>query len=386
MFLVVATVYVTLLLIGLLVQILGGFTQILLIVFIAWLLAFVLSPVVRAAQRRLRWSRGAAIGGVYGATLVASGFVLFYAASSIAISIGEMTDDFPLTRVRIEANLGEWERAISFGRFEPNLVALYRDVEATVRRVAESTLGDVPEVTLAVLGALVLVIILSLYMVADSERLVARLKRIVPSRYTDEVDILERTISSAFGGFLRAQVILAAIQTVLTTAVVLLVGLPYAFLIVAVSTLAMLIPFFGPPLALIPPIVATAIFQPGWLLVIGPVLLVAQTIVVNYLQPRLMRDAVGMHPILVLVGLLVGAQVAGLWGALFGIPILAVGSVFFTYFVNLRAIEEAPQETEEILEEARREAPEAPPEELVALAADRVDEDGDEEVEATRET
>jgi hypothetical protein len=44
-----------------------------------------------------------------------------------------------------------------------------------------------------------------------------------------------------------------------------------------------------------------------------------------------MRGALGLHPILVLVGLLLGAQVAGVWGALFGIPIIAVIWVFVSY-------------------------------------------------------
>jgi hypothetical protein len=87
-----------------------------------------------------------------------------------------------------------------------------------------------------------------------------------------------------------------------------------------------------------------------------------------------MREALGMHPILVLVGLLVGSQIAGLWGALFGIPILAVLNVFFNYAVNLRAIEETPAvETDEMLEEVRQEAPDAPPEVLVARAAERAE-------------
>jgi hypothetical protein len=170
-------------------------------------------------------------------------------------------------------------------------------------------------------------------------------------------------------------VILAGVQTALTVAVVLLLGLPYGFLMVAVSALAMLIPFFGPPLALVPPIVATAIFRPDWLLIVAPLLLLVQSVLVNYLQPRLMREALGMHPILVLVGLLVGAQVAGLWGALFGIPILAVLNVFFNYAVNLRTIDETPSvEVEEMLEEVRREEPDATHEEVVAMAADRVEE------------
>jgi predicted PurR-regulated permease PerM len=375
-FLILATLYVGLLLAGLVFSILGGFAQIVLTVFVAWLLAFVLSPVVAGLQSRLRIGRGPAIGIVYAATLVLSGFVLFYAASSIAANAAEMADDFPLTRARIEGTLNEWENAVTVGRFQPNLVEIYREVETTAIDIGSSVVGEVPQVTAAVLGGLALVVILSLYMLADSEGIIAKFKRVVPTRFGDEVDILERTVSRAFGGFLRAQVILAGVQTALTIAVVLLVGLPYGFLIVASSALAMLIPFFGPPLALVPPILATAIFAPEWLLLVAPALLVVQTVLVNYIQPRLMQDALGMHPLLVLVGLLVGAQIAGLWGALFGIPILAVLNVFFNYVVNLRTIEEsADAEVEEVLEEVRQEEPDATPEELAAIAAERVEEE-----------
>ena len=373
-FIVLATVYVALLLIGLLVRILGGFVQIALIVFVAWLLAFVLSPVVGWLVERMRWPRGVAIGVVYAGTLLLSGFLLFYAAASIGASMEQATEDYPATRAGIENTLRTWQAAVSFGRLEPNFVSLYAGVEETATRIATSALGEVPEVTVAVLGSLVLVIILSLYMLADSAGILAKLNRVVPSRYADEVEILERGVSKAFGGFLRAQVLLAGIQTILTVAVILAVGLPYGFIIATASALAMLIPFFGPPLALIPPIVATVIFAPEWAIIVAPVLLVVQTILVNYLQPRLMREALGMHPILVLVGLLVGAQVAGVWGALFGIPVIAVLNVFFNYAVNLRTLEETGIPAEEVIEQVRREAPDADTEEVVALAADRVEE------------
>lgn len=286
----------------------------------------------------------------------------------------QATEDYPATRAGIENTLRTWQAAVSFGRLEPNFVSLYAGLEETGARIGTSALGEVPEVTVAVLGSLVLVIILSLYMLADSAGIMAKLNRVVPSRYADEVEILERSVSKAFGGFLRAQVLLAAIQTLLTVAVILIVGLPYGFIIATASALAMLIPFFGPPLALIPPIVATVIFAPEWAIIVAPVLLVVQTILVNYLQPRLMREALGMHPILVLVGLLVGAQVAGVWGALFGIPVIAVLNVFFNYAINLRTLEETGIPADEVLEQVRREAPDAETEEVVALAADRVEE------------
>ena len=373
--LVLATVYVALLLIRLLLEVLGGFAQIVLILFMAWLLAFVLSPVVGWLVSRFRMSRALAIALVYAATFFGSAFVMIYAVSAISDSIADLTANFPETRGRIEDVLRDAEGALALGAFEIGLVELYRDAEVAATRIAQSALGEVPELTLAVLGALVVVIVLSLYMLADSEAIIARFKRVVPARFSEEAEILERTVSRAFGGFLRAQIILAAIQAVLTIGVILSIGLPHGFLITAASTLAMLIPFFGPPLALIPPIAATAIYAPQWLLIVAPLLFVVQTVLVNWAQPRLMRDALGMHPLLVLVGLIVGAQVAGVWGALFGIPVIAVGNVFFNYVVNLRTLEETPHvDREEVLEEVRRESPEAPPEEVVALAADRVEE------------
>ncbi|HEX2843937.1 MAG TPA: AI-2E family transporter, partial [Candidatus Limnocylindria bacterium] len=185
-FIIMATVYVGLLLAGLLVQILGGFTQILLIVFVAWLLAFVLAPIVNWLTRRTRLSRGASIGLVYAATLIGSGFLLFYAAGAIGANMGDIAADFPLTRARIEGTLREWQDAVAFGRFDPNLVELYRDVEGTFARAASSMIGEVPQVTVAVLGSLVLVIILSLYMLADSAGILAKFERVVPSRFASE--------------------------------------------------------------------------------------------------------------------------------------------------------------------------------------------------------
>lgn len=382
-FIVLATIYVGLLLFGLLVQVLGGFTQIILTVFGAWLLAFILAPVVRWLVARARVPRGVAIGLVYAATLVVGGFFLFYSVASIAANMAQMAEEFPLTRARIEGTLLEWQEAITFGRFRPDLVDLYRDAEATIGRLLGTTLDEVPEVTVAVLGGLVLVIILSLYMLADSERIVAKWKRVLPGRYRDAAEIFERNVSRAFGGFLRAQVLLAGIQAVLTVAVIILVDLPYGFFITAASALAMVIPFFGPPLALVPPIVATAIFASESVLVVAPLLLIVQTVLVNYVQPRLMQEALGMHPLLVLIGLLVGAQVAGLWGALFGIPVLAVINVFFNYVVNLRTLEEsAVEDVDEALDEVRREVPGAAQEELVALAAERAEQTDDAAVEA----
>jgi hypothetical protein len=57
--------------------------------------------------------------------------------------------------------------------------------------------------------------------------------------------------------------------------------------------------------------------------------------VMNVLQPRLMQEAVGIHPIVVLGSVLIGSKIAGVTGAIFGIPVAAVLSAFFFHFLIL---------------------------------------------------
>lgn len=335
-FLVLGSAYFAVLLAELVFGILAGFSQIILIVFLAWLLAFVISPVVRFLCEEMRLPRGLAVIVAYVLALLALGFALFYVGSSITQEVTRVTNEFPGTATSIEATLRNYQESLGLDRFQIDLVQLFEAAQRQVGTIAGAIFDQAEAIagtTLATLGSLVLILILSLYMVADSERILGKINRAVPRRYSDEAAIMERTVARAFGGFLRAQIILAVVQAVLVTVVGLAFGLPYLFLIATLSTLAMLIPFFGPPLALIPPIVAAWIYAPGGFIPVVILLVGVQTVVVNWLQPRLMHGALGIHPILVLVGLLVGAQVAGVWGALFGIPVIAVLNVFLNLVV-----------------------------------------------------
>ncbi len=273
----------------------------------------------------------------YAIALVALGFALFYTGAAITQQVTSLTGEFPQTSARIQQTLADWQNSLQLGRLEIDLVALYRSAQAQVSNLGDAIFSQaqsIAGVTIAALGSLVLIIVLSLYMLMDSERILAKISRIVPRRYTDELGMFERSVARAFGGFLRAQIILALVQALLVAVIGTLFGMPYLFLVGTLSALAMLIPFFGPPLALIPPVVAAWIYVPQWFLVTTIVLVAAQTVIINWLQPRLMRDALGMHPILVLVALLVGSQVAGVWGALFGIPVIAVINVFVNYLLE----------------------------------------------------
>jgi predicted PurR-regulated permease PerM len=336
-FLILGSIYFGILLISQALTLLAGFSQIILIVFLAWLLAFVISPIARFLDERLPLQRSAAVVVAYLLALVALGFALFYTGAAITSEVSAATRTFPETRVHIEQTLAGYQETLGL---PIDLVGLFRTAQGQVGNLTTAIFDSaevIAQATLATLGSLVLILILSLYMLMDSDRILGKINRAVPRRYSDEMALLERSVARAFGGFLRAQLILAVIQAILVAVVGTIFGIPYLFLIGTLSSLAMLIPFFGPPLALIPPIVAAWIYTDGFLPV-AIILIAVQTVIVNWLQPRLMQGALGIHPILVLVGLLVGAQVAGVWGALFGIPVIAVINVF----INLLLWSELP--------------------------------------------
>jgi len=333
-FLAIGSAYFGMLLLERLLGVLGGFASIILIIFLAWLLAFVMSPLIAWLEERLGAPRGVVVIVTYLLVLVVIGFGLFYTGAALTQQVAELVRNYPETERGILETLEDWEQGLAFGRLEIDLTDLYSGAVAQVGQLGGELLEQaegIAAVTIAALGSLFLIIVLSLYMLMDSRRILSRMRAAVPRRYSDEAELFERSTVRAFGGFLRAQLVLAAIQALLVAVVGTIFGIPYLFLWGSVSALAMLIPFFGPPLALVPPIIGATLFGGGGAVPAIVILVVVQTVLVNWLQPRLMRGALGLHPILVLVGLLIGAQVAGVWGALFGIPVIAVLWVFVAY-------------------------------------------------------
>ncbi|MGQ0608054.1 MAG: AI-2E family transporter [Chloroflexota bacterium] len=333
-FLALGSAYFGFLLIERALDLLGSFGTILLIIFLAWLLAFVMSALVSGLEERIDLPRPTIVVGSYLLALVVFGFVVFYTGAAMTQQVAELARNYPATERDILAVLADWERGLEFGRLRISLTDLYATAVTGLEQIGSDIVEqaqNIAGVTIAALGSLFLIIVISLYMLMDSGRILARLRAAVPRRYRDEASLFERSIVRAFGGFLRAQLILAVMQAFLVAVVGTVFAIPYLFLWGTISALAMLIPFFGPPLALLPPIIGAVLFAGGAAIPVAIILFVVQTIIVNWLQPRLMRGALGLHPILVLVGLLLGAQVAGVWGALFGIPVIAVLWVFVSY-------------------------------------------------------
>src|SRR5262249_4336201 len=81
-----------------------------------------------------------------------------------------------------------------------------------------------------------------------------------------------------------------------------------------------------------PPLVIALLLKPEVALPVLITMGVAWFVVMNVISPRLMSGAVGIHPIVVLASVVIGSKVAGIVGAIFGIPIAAVRPAFFFHW------------------------------------------------------
>jgi len=90
--------------------------------------------------------------------------------------------------------------------------------------------------------------------------------------------------------------------------------------------------------------------------------------------PRMMKRTAGVHPLITIVSVLVGAQAAGVWGAIFALPLAAVISILANYAINLQAIQEVEGvDLGEVVAAIHAADPDATPEEVIAEAADQAE-------------
>jgi predicted PurR-regulated permease PerM len=144
-------------------------------------------------------------------------------------------------------------------------------------------------------------------------------------------------VARSFGGFLRGQALMGFTYFLIALFADLLLGLPLAALTSVTAGILMAIPFFGPFVSWTPPVIVALVFQPAAAIPALVIMIIGWFIVMNVLQPRIMQGAVGIHPIVVLMSVLIGFRIAGIPGAIFGIPVAAVASAFFFHYLHLNS-------------------------------------------------
>ena len=313
-----------------------AFGDTLLLFFLAWLLSFVLLPLINAVDRLVpRIPHVIAVIVVYLAIVGALLAVLVQASASLASSINQFISDAPNLQDQLSNLLTEFQARLATFGFSVDLVGQAPVIVENLQAWATELIGPLQALAVAsigVLGNILILVILSIYIAIDRDDISAFLYRLVPPAFSSTARMLSTSVTRSFNGFLRTQLIMGLAFGLITAVVNVVFGLPYAAVTVVSAGLLHAIPFFGPFVSWVPPVAAALLLAPSAVLPVVIVIGIGWFVTMNVLQPRLMAGAVGIHPVVVLGSVVVGSKIAGIVGAIFGIPIAAVLSAIFFYW------------------------------------------------------
>jgi predicted PurR-regulated permease PerM len=222
-------------------------------------------------------------------------------------------------------------------------IPVHLAIPTNVESLVAPALGSALQIVTGVLGGLInllLIVVISIYLQIQGREMVAALRQVFPHQQA-WFDFALVTAGSTLAGYVRGQVIFAAILAVATGVVLAVLGVHFALVIAVITFFLELIPLVGAPIAMVLA-VAIALLQ-------GPVVTVetlGATVLLHGVLAytvgmKVVGDATRVHPLVAMLALVLGAQVGGVLGALFAIPIAGILNVYLGALYRARRGEEA---------------------------------------------
>ncbi|GCE17331.1 AI-2E family transporter [Dictyobacter kobayashii] len=295
---------------------------------ISALIAYVIYPLVRLLERLI--PRPLAILIVYLGVLVLLillvYFVVLTAIGQLATLIVSIQKSLPDLLERLQPFINK----LSSVNISPNQILTSGE---QVLNYALSVVGNVVPIVSSIFVLIINIIIitsLSVYFLMVGNKTVDWLREGTPLHWRGKMNFFLDTLNNTMGGFVRGQITLAAIISTIMWIGYTIIGVPYAMLLAIIIFVFEFIPQIGSYISISIAILLTFITK-GWqtgLIVIAFSSIVQGGLDGQVLAPRILGHAVGIHPIISITALLIGAELFGLLGALFAAPIAGIIQIF----------------------------------------------------------
>ncbi len=309
--------------------------------------AYVLLPVARLLERAMPWrerrpglSRGLAIGIIF---LAVVGIFVGLLAAVVPPTIEQgqrFIRDFPSFLNSARTTLESW------------LTQYAELVPVDLRDRAESTLADaggiigraawnlVTQVLSIISGSIAFILglatapVLIFYLMKDSGNIKSSLAAPFPSALRpylqDVLDIADRTV----GGYIRGQLFLGLVVGAIVTVGLLLLGVPFPFMLGIVAGLTELVPIIGPWIGGAAGVLVTLATAPEKVPYVILLYLAIQLLENTLLVPRIQGESLKLHPVIIILVIIVASNYFGFWGVILGPPLAAMGKEIGVYFAQ----------------------------------------------------
>jgi predicted PurR-regulated permease PerM len=307
--------------------------NVLIMVFVALVIAATIRPMVSFLQRR-RIPKALAVSLIYlGILGVITGlFVLVIPA--LVDQGGALVRGLPQVYASLVVSLEK--SPIEAIRTLPQRLPTGDQLASQLQAASSMVLTGALGIGMGVLGFLtqmVSIIVLSIYLTFDQSRLERFWLSLAPTARRPELLAIWREIESRLGGYVRGELLLMTSIGVLSSLGYIAMGLPYALALGALAGLLEFVPMVGPTLGAIPAVLVALSISPQAALLVVAYTIVLQMAENHILVPRLMGRSVGVSPIMVILAVFTFSSLLGITGAFLAIPLAAILQVLMDHLI-----------------------------------------------------
>lgn len=326
-------------------------------VIIAIIFAYIINPIVNYLERKgVKRQFGVII--VYISAILIFGILI---VSVIPKTINEVSNLLTSLPGMVDTLIREFNNFLSnvFAKFNielpKNFINIYKETNPKVNgnvetpqivsNILDSIKGTINDLIVKVQGSLmgslsnvisklygfltsafrlVLIIIFSSYFSVDKERFMLRVKKAIPNKHREDISYLTRNIDIALQQFIRGRMLMAIFVGLLTMVYLLVLRVDFAIIIGLITCVADIIPFIGPFLGCAPAVLFAFMDSPMKALWVLILFVIVQWVENNILAPKLIGDSTGLNPLVILISIIIGGGIFGVWGMVISVPLTSI--------------------------------------------------------------
>lgn len=208
-----------------------------------------------------------------------------------------------------------------------------------------SSLANISSYITTVIFALVI----SIYFMIDGKMIKNYIRKVgrafLNNSWNTRISIFLKDADYVFSGYIRGQLLDVVVMMFALTAVLSIIGVKYSVLIGIIAGLGNLIPYLGPFIAYFGTAISCLAYGQYQKLIIAVIaLVIVQALDANIIAPKLLSQSIKIHPVLVIISLIFGNAIGGLFGMLFAVPVGALLKLLFSRYVDTRLKEKQEEQ------------------------------------------
>ncbi len=327
----------------------------------AVILAYILSPAVTGFDKLLskvfkkdkhvKVRKLSALVAVYLATVSVIVITLYYVIPGIVHNINDLLINWDSYSKSLEAfykNLQETYPLLKSSDVQTEISNQLKQLGDSLKFTVGGILNFVFRLGSSVASG-ILGLVLSFYLLNEREHILESFRRFLSAwlggpRSTSLMNFLD-AVDGVFGRYISAKLLLALIMFVISFIALSFLGVRYVVLMAAIVGVTTLVPYLGPFIGAVPPIIVALLDSPQKAIYTAIAILVIHQVDNYVFEPLVFSDRMGLSPFWILLSIIVGGGLFGLWGVLLAVPVAGVIKLFITRFIRIRQVHRQRQQS-----------------------------------------